>query len=103
MTLRDSIIHSGSKRVSKSAVHVCGLQIVGKTEEFKNKNFHFPGSRRDNIFFKMKFEKDNVLVSKGIKTLVPRNETKKKTKALRRSISLLNHANAMPYDKKMSF
>ena len=66
----------------KSAVHVCGLQkIVGKTEEFKNKNFHFRGSRRDNIFFKMKFEKDNVLVSKGIKTLVPRNETKKKTKS----------------------
>ena len=34
MTLRDSIIHFGSKRDSKSAVHVCGLQkIVGKTEE----------------------------------------------------------------------
>ena len=82
VTLRDSIIHFGSKRDSKSAVHVCRLQkIVGKTEEFKNKNFHFRGSRRDNIFFKMKFEKDNVLVSKGIKTLVPRNETKKKTKS----------------------
>ena len=45
------------------------------------RNFHFRGSRRDNIFFKTKFEKDNVLVSKGIKTLVPRNETKKKTKS----------------------
>ena len=28
---------------------------------------------------------------------------KKRQKALRRSISLSNHANAMQYDKKMSF
>ena len=100
MTLRDSIIHSGSKRVSKSAAHACGLQLVGKTEEFKN--FHFRGSRRDNVFFKIKFEIDNVSVSEG--TLVLGNNNKKKTKSTA-SVNIITeqHANAMPFDKKMSF